>query len=146
MVDGNYCLDSSALAWSNSSPYIGLKRTSMMCDCHESLIRARFRQIRQDFHPVLKGLARHQIFLPGQRVSKTTPNSIRVDLKVLKRWSARLQQEVDTVRHGVGLDFTDQAMDLLMLTGVTPPVRGCWMLRTHLCTTSLLSSKIYPLS
>ncbi|KAK5947766.1 hypothetical protein OHC33_011212 [Knufia fluminis] len=90
-----------------------------MADRDNDVIRAHFRKIEQNFHPVLEMLERDRARIRDRRASHAAIERIRTGLTVLRRWLIHAQHRLDTARDRILLGVEDKAVDWRVWGDVT---------------------------
>ncbi|KAK5075690.1 hypothetical protein LTR70_010059 [Exophiala xenobiotica] len=111
-----------ALCGSIDSLSMACEETDIMVNHDNDFVRAHFRKIEQNFHPVLEMLEWYQARIRDRRASHTAVESTRTGLTVLRRWLIHAQHRVDITRDRILLGVEDEAVDWRMFGDVTPVV------------------------
>lgn len=107
---------------STDSQSVGYEETDAMVDRDNGLVRAHFRTIERNLHPVLDMLERDRARLRDRRASLTVIDSVRISLTVLRRWLMHSQHCIDIIRDKIVLGMEDETVDWRMVEDVHPVV------------------------
>ncbi|KAK5077414.1 hypothetical protein LTR24_009661 [Lithohypha guttulata] len=108
-----------ALRGSIDSLSVGCEETDRMVNRDNDVVRAHFRKIEQNFHPVLEMLERYGARIRDRRASHAAIERIRTGLTVLRRWLIQAQHRVDITRDRILPGVEDEAVDWRVCGDVT---------------------------
>ncbi|KAK5310552.1 hypothetical protein LTR70_009415, partial [Exophiala xenobiotica] len=108
-----------ALRGSIDSLSVCYEETDRMVNRDNDVVRAHFRKIEHNFHPVLEMLERDRARMRDRRASHAAIERIRTGLTVLRRWLIHAQHRVDTTRDRILLGVEDEAVDWRVCGDVT---------------------------